>query len=804
MIEAPTHGCNTTCGDERETLCNSSLTGPANNIQYTLEEIVELRGVMVDVDPKYLSASLPWGLALVDPRRLWLGHVQNGLAAVGLLEFAEARLSGTGLHILIWFAEAVPLTSARDRQVWDARIRVLQSLLLGDPHSPGITALTRPVGSINSKNQALVETIHAGQPIAAEQFAIIVDQLAAEPARTVIQYVYGTDRVTPCPYCGGEGTTCSALSRNTLSYGCCGKRDMSDLYRLAHATNVARDDLGQAQLKRFQEASRVLRDRQHGVGLEPHFLTGVIPSGQYLRDRDGALGEVITVLADSQRVYRYGSEVVVDEQAGHKPYLQTICTDLRLTPSASICISRWIMCRSGTAENMRQFELPSSVLQAALTLPEYREQLPEIVHHSTRPIFASDFSFLTGGYHPQHKVLIHSTGDWDLDGCVATDGETLRDLAPRLCEVLDTFCFAASDDMYMTVAVLLTGLLSNHFRTSPKPLVVLDGNRPGVGKTWLAQVIGAILDGVVPSVVPYSGNEEEICKTIAAHVDQGNQSVVVIDNGRTGNGKPIQSTMLESMCSSANVSLRRLGHTELIERPNHYLWILSVNDPRLNADLASRSVLIRLAYDGDPEQRAFAIPDILTHVLNHRDALLLELFSLIRVWISRQCRPSNQRHRCADWVRLVGGVMEVVGAGSFLRSHRARIGDVDQSRQQILELAQRVLQQTSPQQGWYVDAADTNCTATVGHLPSEWLLYMSAMSEAAHETRYTASTVGSKLTAMVGIACDVEIGGTEYRVTLRREEQRSRRKLYYFERALVAATPPADAENARDSEGGEQ
>lgn len=790
--------------DDRETLCNAALMGPARDIQYAAEEIVELRCVMIDLDPRYLSTSLPWGDSLGDPRRLWHEHLRPGLTLIGLAEWCEARLSGTGLHLIISFSTPVSIDSNRDRQVWDARIRVLQSLLLGDPHSPGITALTRPVGSINTKNQALVETIHAGQLITAEQFAIVVDQLAAEPARTVMQYVYGTDRVTPCPYCGGDGTTCSALSRNTLSYGCCAKRDISDLFRLTHTTNATCDDLGDAQLKRLQEASRVLRDRQHGVGLEPHFLTGVIPSGQYLRDRDGAIGEVITVLTDSQRVYRYGSEVVVDEQVEDKPYLRTICTDQRLTPSASICVSRWIMCRTGDAENMRQFELPSSVLLAALTIPEYREQLPEIVHYSTRPIFASDFSVLTGGYHPTHKVLIHCAGDWDLDGCVATDGQTLRDLAPRLCEVLDTFCFATIDDMYMTVAVLVTGVLSNHFLTSPKPLIVLDGNRPGVGKTLLAQVIGVILDGRVPSIVPYSANEEEITKTIAAHVDQGNQSVVVIDNGRTSNGKPIQSTMLESMCSSANVSLRRLGHTELIERPNHYLWILSVNDPRLNADLASRSVLIQLAYDGDPGQRAFAIPDILVHVVNHRDALLFELFQLVRLWISRQCRPSNQRHRCADWARLVGGIMDSIGAGSFLRSHLARIGDVDQSRQQILELAQRVLQQTSLEQGWYVDTADTNRTATVGHLASEWILYLSSTSEAAGETRYTASTAGTKLAAMIGITCDVEVGGTEYRVILRRNELRSRRNRYYFERAVVAATPPADAEGARGGEGREQ
>ncbi len=804
MVISSDTGCNVSCSDNRETLCNARITGHAQIIQYKLEEIVELRGVMVDVDPQYLSTTLPWGHALGDPRSLWIEHIQKGLAAIGLVEFIEARMSGTGLHLVIWFDMPVPLASQRDREIWDARIRLLQSLLLGDPQSPGITALTRPVGSRNSKSQVEVETIHAGRPITAEQFAIIVDQLAAEPARTVIRYVYGSDRVTPCPYCGVVDTTCSALYRNTTSYNCCGKRDLLNLFQRMHAADAACGDLSNAQLKRFMDASRVVRDRQYGVGLEPHYLTGILASGQYVRDRDGAIGEVVSVLADSGRVYRYGDDVVVDETSNGDFCLRTICIGDRVAPGASICVSRWVMCRIGGGETKRQYEVPTSVLAAALTIPEYRNQLPEICHYSKRPIFAADFSFLSGGYHPEHRILIHSNWQDGIEADEAPEGALLSEIAPCLHRVLSTFCFATVDDMHMTVAILITGILSNHFIGDPKPLIVLEGNRPGIGKTLLAQVIGVILDGSVPSTIPYSGSEEEVAKTIAAHVDGNHQSVLILDNCRNGNNKPIQSPMLESMCVSAYVTLRRLGHTELIRRPNHYQWLLTMNDPRLNADLASRSVLVRLSHDGDPGQRSFEISRILAFVEEHRNEILGELIRLIRIWIARQCPRSHHRHRCAEWAQVVGGVMSAIGAGTLFQNHDSRIGEVDQQRQQIQELAQRVFQQTGPLNGWYLDVTDTTCAATVGHLPSEWALYLSMTSDVAGETHYTASAAGTKLAAMVGITCDVEIGGTDYRVTLRRRDQRSRQKLYYFERAVVAAHPPAEVESTSGGEGGEQ
>ena len=78
---------------------------------------------------------------------------------------AEIRLSGTGLHGIIWLAPPVELTSAAEQKKWANLVRAVQCSLPVDPNAPGITALTRAIGSTNSKNGSVVKVLEPGEPI---------------------------------------------------------------------------------------------------------------------------------------------------------------------------------------------------------------------------------------------------------------------------------------------------------------------------------------------------------------------------------------------------------------------------------------------------------------------------------------------------------------------------------------------------------------------------------------------------------------------------------------------------------------
>ena len=81
-------------------------------------------------------------------------------------------------------------------------------------------------------------------------------------------------------------------------------------------------------------------------------------------------------------------------------------------------------------------------------------------------------------------------------------------LPPYLKRLLQDYCFAADADLENTLAMLLTGLLGNHFITNPKPVGLVDGNQQEIGKTLLCQVIGQVLDGKEPERIPLVRDEE--------------------------------------------------------------------------------------------------------------------------------------------------------------------------------------------------------------------------------------------------------------------------------------------------------
>ena len=75
-------------------------------------------------------------------------------------------------------------------------------------------------------------------------------------------------------------------------------------------------------------------------------------------------------------------------------------------------------------------------------------------------------------------------------------------LPPRLRGLLGEFSWRSEADLVNAVALLLTGLLINHFIDDPHPVAIVDGNQPGVGKTLLIQAIGRVLDGAEPTRIP--------------------------------------------------------------------------------------------------------------------------------------------------------------------------------------------------------------------------------------------------------------------------------------------------------------
>ena len=204
----------------------------------------------------------------------------------------------------------------------------------------------------------------------------------------------------------------------------------------------------------------------------------------------------------------------------------------------------------------------------------------------------------------------------------------------------------ADPDVVNTIGAFLTGLLPAHFRHIGKGLILLDGNQPGVGKTLLARTIGVVLDGDDPRLTSFSADEEELNKRTCATLRGNRQSILIFDNAKTMSGRPISSPFIESNSMAANVTLRILGQSLNIDRPNDMLWSIAMNNTKISPDLVSRGLPIRLQYEGRPEDRRFGDSDPIEYASEHRAEILGELAGMVVHWNQVGRPQGNHRHRC--------------------------------------------------------------------------------------------------------------------------------------------------------------
>jgi hypothetical protein len=205
--------------DLREQLVNEQKIGSFGEVQLSAEQITSLHRFMFDLDPELYTPSNTLFRPDKDPKT-FLGSIQPALGRHPLASSAEVRASGRGLHVIVRLDPAVQLTSAAERRFWARVVGAAQATLPVDPNAPGLTALTRPVGSVNSKNGAVVELLRPGGSVTGQQVLAFVNQVARAPFKEVASVLLGGQRLKPCPVCRAEGSRLDVLDHVGMCYGC--------------------------------------------------------------------------------------------------------------------------------------------------------------------------------------------------------------------------------------------------------------------------------------------------------------------------------------------------------------------------------------------------------------------------------------------------------------------------------------------------------------------------------------------------------------------------------------------------------
>ena len=688
--------------DCREQLWNAGLTGPAGSIQVPAERITRLSGILLDLDPGKLVADNPWFPPADDPLR-FLANIRPVLRRHPLARHAEVRLSGTGLHGILRLDPPVELTSAAEQKWWASLVRAVQCSMPVDPNAPGITALTRAVGSVNSKTGAVVAVLEPGEPI--------------DP-RAVIEFVAGLARAAPS---GPWRRSCSApsISSPARSAAATGPTSTSSIAR-AGATATAAASAWRGSSTRSTGPSsrpkppvptsdRVIRDDPGAGAASPrrrsiqerrpdHGFPGVSrtdpgvdaprqparlsgrPGGRRPRPPDhqrrhpssdhsstgqtldGFLAQAGQILAGSGFAST-GSATRSSTRPTRRATRgwTTLAVQHRAEPNAAPILANLFGVGYEAKQGVVQSLAASKLIGAVLADESVWQHLPEIKFYARRPTFDLDFQLCAPGWNAASGILVHAPEVVPATHAPASapDAPALDRLPPRLRALFAEFSWRSDADLVNALAMLLTGLLINHFVDDPHPGGLVDANQPGTGKTLYVQVVGRILDGAEPPRTALV-RDEELEKRLCAQLRSSRSSVYFLDNVRAR----IESAVLEQNMLSPLLSFRILGKSATIERPNAALWMITSNLTAGTPDFIRRCVPIRQFVEGDPKARVFT-GNPLAYATEHRPGILGELAGMVLRWVEQGRPLGTQRHRCDRWAATIGGLLDANGLGEF-------------------------------------------------------------------------------------------------------------------------------------------
>jgi hypothetical protein len=322
---------------------------------------------------------------------------------------------------------------------------------------------------------------------------------------------------------------------------------------------------------------------------------------------------------------------------------------------------------------------PSEHSQAYLHSSEAIERYPKTNLISLSPVFTEDWQLINRpGLH--RDKLVYYLGE-------EIQPETSRDLVE---EMLSEVAWRDPQaDKANFLAMLLTGITIHHWGKNQKPMAVINADKSRAGKSTLAEILCAVIDGVEMSSVSFSNSEEEFEKALVSrYIGASACNVIAIDNVRNDEdpNNLIKSRVLEMDITAPIINHRILGGNKEINRPNNFIYVMTVNEARLGGDLPPRSLPINL-YLGNvnPAERIFKNKELIRWVLENRPAIVAELLGMVTRWLRRvrrgMVRPADlATHPIgAVWAETMDWILRVNEYTGFLSNFEESQAEYDPS-----------------------------------------------------------------------------------------------------------------------------
>lgn len=279
--------------------------------------------------------------------------------------------------------------------------------------------------------------------------------------------------------------------------------------------------------------------------------------------------------------------------------------------------------------------------------------------------------------------------------------EDARQAAIDLLEASCDFPFQSPTHRAAWLAAVLTPLARTGF-FGPAPLVLIDANIRGAGKSLLAKCIATIVAGRDMTLTTVPDSDDELRKRITALAVAGD-SLVLLDNVAGNLGSP----SLDAALTATTWSDRVLGRTEMLSHlPLGMTWYATANNCTLVGDTPRRVLPIRLEYMGDnPEERTdFQHPDLIAWCQAERPRLVVAALTVLRAFCAAGKPDMGLKPwgSYEGWSGLVRAAVKWVGLSDPAGDRMEMLRQADVERQALVLLLN----------GWAeVDALGTGMTA---------------------------------------------------------------------------------------------
>jgi hypothetical protein len=399
---------------------------------------------------------------------------------------------------------------------------------------------------------------------------------------------------------------------------------------------------------------RTERERKAKGRATPPAPVGVA-TVEYVQNRDtveGLFEALLEAVRPAKRFFRMEGELVFI-QRGHGP---VGVNDRNLGGLLSAFVELAFMHAGEDGDDfLRYGVLPADLCRAFVSSPRVHTGLPTLRMYARAPVFDTDWNFVARpGFHEPSGIF------YDGPAIEPTEG------VEAISHALRDFHWKGEPDLVNFVGALLTALTMPHWGRG-HPFLAINGNKPGVGKSTLARVLGVIAEGHEPSSVSFTSDDAELEKQLATRVEAGDR-VLVIDNAKTRKG--IQSPVLERCITDTRLNFRRLGSNTAISRPhNDVLFCLTMNLTQLGPDLRRRALPINLDLGASVRQTTYRVDDLVGWVIEHRLEVVAELAGMVVAWLEAgrpQCDSPAKHSTSQKWAHTIDAILRLSGFDGFL------------------------------------------------------------------------------------------------------------------------------------------